>query len=198
MQMQMQMLPQLQLFHLLKLIFVHLATLEISQILPSLDDDPYFSYPNLFSQQSSNVGSQIVAVPLMICDRELSFNHSFDSGSLAPECCLHFMPDVSVHKQTIALHVKDPPVLKYSIHLSPGVAGSSAGTRLIKSPSKSGSGTAGGGDGSATDAGVETAPLAGFAEDDSEYAVSLPSGYSSSSAFWAEVCARVTNASGGL
>ncbi|XLR35582.1 hypothetical protein S83_063482 [Arachis hypogaea] len=26
--------------------------------LPSLDDDPYFSYPNLFSRHSSNVGSQ--------------------------------------------------------------------------------------------------------------------------------------------
>ena len=26
--------------------------------LPSLDDDPYFSYPNLFSRQSSNAGSQ--------------------------------------------------------------------------------------------------------------------------------------------
>ncbi|KAL1357820.1 hypothetical protein HN51_009681 [Arachis hypogaea] len=26
--------------------------------LPSLDDDPYFSYPNLFSRQSSNIGSQ--------------------------------------------------------------------------------------------------------------------------------------------
>ncbi|MED6122315.1 hypothetical protein PIB30_038705 [Stylosanthes scabra] len=26
--------------------------------LPSLDDDPYFSYPNLFSRQNSNIGSQ--------------------------------------------------------------------------------------------------------------------------------------------